>query len=72
MFKACPAKTMRRVRLTSAPLRHWCKSSGALQIQAPTEELRTKYGALADGLEAEIKEVHDLRYQAGYHITDQS
>ena len=43
-----------------------------LQLEAPTEELRTKYGALADGLEAEIKEVHDLRYQAGYHITDQS
>ncbi len=43
-----------------------------LQLEAPTEELRTKYGSLADDLEAEIKEVNDLRYQAGYQITDQS
>tara|TARA_R100001377_G_C3097934_1_gene78178 strand:- start:45 stop:512 length:468 start_codon:yes stop_codon:yes gene_type:complete len=43
-----------------------------LEVSSDTEELRIKYKSLADSLEVAVPEVTGLRFQAGYHITDQS
>ena len=62
---AAGAHTLRSTETLIADMR-------TLAITSDTQELRDHYTSLADNLQESLPVTNNLRFHAGYHITDQS